>query len=205
MFAGVLRQMRRWGIDESDQGPVYLGYRLGHIHGDGRVFRALVYNKGAAVLHMLRRLVGDEAFFRGLRRFYARRRGSRRRAPTTSGAAMEAESGRPLERFFERWIYGSTLPQLKFSYRVEHGDRAGVVLRVEQLGRRLRRAGHRHAAVRRPAAGRRRRPGHRRRSSSCASRSTGTLRRRRGQQGRRHARRDRQELSGPARPARLTR
>ena len=54
----------------TDQGPVYLGYRLGHIRGDSRVFRALVYNKGAAVLHMLRRLVGDDAFFRGLRRFY---------------------------------------------------------------------------------------------------------------------------------------
>ena len=38
------------------------------------VFRALVYNKGAAVLHMLRRLLGDEVFFAGLRRFYADRR-----------------------------------------------------------------------------------------------------------------------------------
>ena len=71
VFAGVLRQMRRWAMNESDQGPVYLGYRLGHIKGDGRIFRALVYNKGAAVLHMLRRLIGDDAFFTGLRRFYA--------------------------------------------------------------------------------------------------------------------------------------
>ena len=38
------------------------------------MFRALVYNKGAAVLHMLRRLMGDEAFFRGLRRYYAENR-----------------------------------------------------------------------------------------------------------------------------------
>ena len=30
----------------------------------------MIYNKGAAVLHMLRRLVGDDAFFSGLRRFY---------------------------------------------------------------------------------------------------------------------------------------
>ena len=41
---------------------------------DGRVFRALVYNKGAAVLQMLRRLVGDDAFFRGIRRFYVESR-----------------------------------------------------------------------------------------------------------------------------------
>jgi hypothetical protein len=28
-FRDVLRQFRRWAIDDSDQGPVYLGYRLG--------------------------------------------------------------------------------------------------------------------------------------------------------------------------------
>ena len=27
----MLRQMRRWSIEQSAQGPVYLGYRLGHI------------------------------------------------------------------------------------------------------------------------------------------------------------------------------
>ena len=47
------------------RGPMHLGYRLGHIKGDLRVYRAIVYNKGAAVLHMLRRLLGDEAFFAG--------------------------------------------------------------------------------------------------------------------------------------------
>jgi hypothetical protein len=129
-FTGVMRQLRRWGIAASDEGPIYLGYRLGHIRGEGRTFRALVYNKAAAVLHMLRRLVGDEAFFRGLRRFY---RSARFHKVGTEDfrLAMEKETGRPLERFFDRWIYGSTLPKLKFSYRV---DGAEVVLHVEQTG-----------------------------------------------------------------------
>ena len=56
--------MSRWAVATSDQGPVYLGYRLGHIKNDGRILRAVVYNKGAMVLHMLRRLVGDDVFFR---------------------------------------------------------------------------------------------------------------------------------------------
>ena len=92
VFAGVMRQMRKWGMDESDQGPVYLGYRLGHIRGESKVFRALAYNKSAAVLHMLRRLVGDDAFFRGIRRFY---RMSRFRKAGTEDfrLAMEAETG----------------------------------------------------------------------------------------------------------------
>src|SRR5947207_4317201 len=69
LFASVMRQMRKWAVEQSDQGPVSLGYRLGHVRNQSRVFRALVYNKGAVVLHMLRRLMGDEAFFRGVRRY----------------------------------------------------------------------------------------------------------------------------------------
>jgi Peptidase family M1 domain len=129
-FSGVLRQMRKWAIDQSDQGPVYLGYRLGHIRNESRVFRALVYNKGASVLHMLRGLMGDEAFFSGLRRFYRTMR-FKKAGTEDFRAAMEAASGQSLERFFERWIYGSTLPRLKFGYLVDGGE---VVLRVEQLG-----------------------------------------------------------------------
>ncbi len=130
VFVSVLRQMRRWGIETSEQGPIYLGYRLGHIRSESRVFRALVYNKGAAVLHMLRRLIGDEAFFRGLRRFY---RESRFQKAGTEDfrKAMEQESGRPLERFFQQWIYGSTIPKVKLSYRIDGTD---VLLRVEQVG-----------------------------------------------------------------------
>lgn len=130
LFGSVLRQLRRWGMDESKQGPVYLGYRLGHIRGESRVFRALIYNKGAAVLHMLRRIVGDDAFFRGIRRFYRTER-FQKAGTEDLREAMETESGQSLERFFERWIYGSTLPKAKLSYRVE-GDH--VVLSVEQVG-----------------------------------------------------------------------
>ncbi|MGE5243709.1 MAG: M1 family aminopeptidase [Betaproteobacteria bacterium] len=134
VFEGVLHQLRRWAIEDSEQGPISLGYRLGHIRGDSRVFRAVVYNKGAAVLHMLRELIGDEAFFRGIRRFY---RVSRFRKAGTDEfqQAMEQETGRPLSRFFQQWIDGTSLPKLKFSYRVEKSAQGHeVVLHVEQVG-----------------------------------------------------------------------
>jgi aminopeptidase N len=133
-FAAVLRHMRRWSIEQSAQGPVYLGNRLGHLRKESRVFRALVYNKGGVVLHMLRLLIGDEAFFRGLRRFYAESR-FHKTGTDQLRVAMEREAGRPLDRFFERWIYGSTLPRVTFSYRVEStpGGQA-VVLHFEQSG-----------------------------------------------------------------------
>jgi Peptidase family M1 domain len=130
VFAGVMRQMRRWAMRESDQGPVYLGYRLGHIKADSRVFRALVYNKGAAVLHMLRRLIGDEAFFRGVRQFYSSSR-FRKVGTDDLRQALEAAAGRPLDRFFDQWIFGSTLPRLKVQYRIEGSE---LAVHVDQIG-----------------------------------------------------------------------
>jgi peptidase M1-like protein len=128
VFTDMLRQFRRWSLSESDQGPVHLGSRLGHVKRDPRVFRALVYNKGAAVLHMLRRLLGDEVFFRGLRRFYMDRR-YQKAGTEDFERAMEAESGRVLDRFFERWIYGSGIPRVKYSTQISDKH---VVVRFEQ-------------------------------------------------------------------------
>jgi hypothetical protein len=116
-FVSVLRQMRRWAIDMSPQGPVYLGYRLGHLKADGRVFRALVYNKGAMVLHMLRRLIGDDAFFAGLRDFYTTWK-YKKAGTDDLRSVMENAAGRPLDRFFDRWIFGSAIPAMHFTFAV---------------------------------------------------------------------------------------
>jgi hypothetical protein len=129
-FRDLLRQFRRWAIEDSDQGPVYLGYRLGHIKGESKVFRALVYNKGAAVLHMLRRLIGDEAFFRGLKNFYAENR-FKKAGTDDLRQAMERASGRDLTRFFERWIYDNGIPRLRYSTAVEGSE---LIVRFEQSG-----------------------------------------------------------------------
>lgn len=129
-FVSMLRQFRRWAVNESDEGPISLGYRLGHIKGETRVLRALIYNKAAAVLHMLRRLIGDEAFFNGLRRFYAEQK-FQKTGTEDLRRTLEAESGRALERFFERWIYGAELPRLRYATLV--GDRV-VTARFEQVG-----------------------------------------------------------------------
>jgi hypothetical protein len=128
-FRDVLRQFRRWATDQSDQGAVYLGYRLGHIKADSRVFRALVYNKGALVLHMLRRMVGDETFFGGLRRYYVENR-FKKAGTEDLQRAMEAEHGGSLDRFFERWIFESGLPRVRYTWSVEGQE---LVVRLEQL------------------------------------------------------------------------
>ncbi|HET7619169.1 MAG TPA: M1 family aminopeptidase [Vicinamibacterales bacterium] len=131
-FATIMRQMSKWGRDTSDQGPVYLGYRLGHIKSEPRVFRALVYNKAAAVLHMLRQLVGDGPFFAGVREFYTTWR-YRKAGTDDFRLSMEAASGRSLSAFFDDWIYGDAVPRVKFSSSV-NDERDAVTLRFEQPG-----------------------------------------------------------------------
>jgi aminopeptidase N len=128
----VIETMCKWAVDTSDQGPVYLGYRLGHIRNEGRVLRAVVYNKGAMVLHMLRRLIGDEAFFGALRRFYTEFR-FRKAGTDDFRQALEQETGRSFSRFFERWIYGADLPTIEWSVRIEgEGDARAALLHFEQ-------------------------------------------------------------------------
>jgi aminopeptidase N len=133
LFNQSIRHARGWAVRESNQGAIYLGYRVGHIKKDGRIFRAVVYNKSAAVLQMLRRLIGDEAFFRGIRRFY--RTWQYHKAGTEDlRKALEEEAGISLERFFERWIYNASLPDVKFSSRTETGPAGPEVARFEQSG-----------------------------------------------------------------------
>jgi aminopeptidase N len=62
------------------------------------------YQKGSWILHMLRGVVGDDAFQRGIRRYYQRHFNGN---ATTADfrRAMEEAAGRDLGWFFEQWLY----------------------------------------------------------------------------------------------------
>ncbi|HVH55145.1 MAG TPA: M1 family aminopeptidase [Vicinamibacterales bacterium] len=128
----LLTQMRESAEPMMAQGPIFLGYRLGHVQSEGRVFRAIVYNKSAVVLHMLRRLMGDEAFFKGIQAFYRDWRFSK--AGTDDfRAIMETQTPLRLTRFFERWILGSTIPRARVTPKIDADGKTAVV-RIEQVG-----------------------------------------------------------------------
>jgi len=120
--------MRRTAVDASPDGPVYLGYRLGHIQGDDRIFRAVVYNKGAMVLHMLRRLIGEDAFFGGIRAFYQQWK-FKKAGTDDFRQIMERAAGRDLQRFFNTWVFGSEIPRIKFTSHISGTD---ATVRFEQ-------------------------------------------------------------------------
>jgi aminopeptidase N len=69
------------------------------------------YQKGAWVLHMLRDVVGDEVFFRGVRVYYERFRDSTALTDDFR-RAMEEVSGEELDWFFEQWLHQPGHPVL---------------------------------------------------------------------------------------------
>ncbi len=78
-----------------------------------RIFSGrLSYSKGALVLHMLRWVVGDENFFKGMKAYLNDPRLRFGFARTDDYKKhMEAASGRDLTGFFADWIYGQGYPK----------------------------------------------------------------------------------------------
>jgi aminopeptidase N len=75
-----------------------------------------VYQKAAWVLHMLRKQIGDEAFFQGVRTYYDTYKFSN--ALTSDfQAVMEQASGQQLGWFFDQWIFQPLLPELSLSWK----------------------------------------------------------------------------------------
>ena len=72
------------------------------------------YAKGGWVLHMLRGVVGDDAFFAGIREYYRRHAHS---AILTEDfeAAMEEVSGQELGWFFQQWVHEPGYPVFEVS------------------------------------------------------------------------------------------
>lgn len=77
-----------------------------------RIFSGrLTYNKGAYVLHMLRWTLGDSVFYRGVRRYLNDPALKMNFALTADlQRNLEAESGKNLSSFFQKWVYGEGYP-----------------------------------------------------------------------------------------------
>ncbi len=97
------------------------------------LFDRHLYEKGGLVLHMLRRELGDEAFWAGVRAYL------------TSHAygivetndlqrALENVSGRSLERFFDSWVYRPGHPDLKVKVSWDDGLLSVTVKQAQKIG-----------------------------------------------------------------------
>ncbi|MDP5078409.1 MAG: T9SS type A sorting domain-containing protein [Nonlabens sp.] len=95
----------------------------------GRVFSGrLSYNKGAMVLHMLRRKLGDAVFTSSLQNYLNDPAFSYDYAKTADFQNfMELQTGVPLAEFFNDWIYGEGNP----SYDVRYQQLNPTTLRIQ--------------------------------------------------------------------------
>jgi aminopeptidase N len=83
------------------------------------------YQKGGWTLHMLRGLVGDSAFFRGVRSYYL---GHRHSTALTDDLrrAVEGSSGRALGWFFDQWLRRPGFVEATTSWRYDAAQRRVV-------------------------------------------------------------------------------
>ena len=88
------------------------------------IFDRHLYEKGACVLHMLRRELGDTLFFQGVKAYLERHRNGVVETRDLM-RAIEEVSGRSLERFFEQWVFRPGHPELDL--KIEHDGEVTTV------------------------------------------------------------------------------
>ncbi len=89
------------------------------------------YQKGGWILHMLRSQMGDDAFFRGIRAYYA----EHANATALTGDLqrhMETAAGTDLGWFFQQWLYEPGHPVLEVNWAQDPGGGGRVEVRQVQ-------------------------------------------------------------------------
>jgi len=100
----------------------------------GRIFNGrLSYRKGAMVLHMLRKKLGDAVFFQGLKNYLADPNLAYGYANTPDFISqMELASGIDLTEFFNDWIYNQGHPSYSLKWFQPQSDQLKITLNQTQ-------------------------------------------------------------------------
>ncbi|MHB0755344.1 M1 family aminopeptidase [Polaribacter sp. M15] len=79
------------------------------------LFDLVSYNKGGAVLHMLRNYLGDKAFFTGLKNYLTKYQYKTAEVHELR-LVFEELTGKDLNWFFNQWYFGANHPNIEISY-----------------------------------------------------------------------------------------
>ncbi|MEM1216956.1 MAG: M1 family aminopeptidase [Bacteroidota bacterium] len=90
------------------------------------MFDAHSYNKGGAVLHMLRHTIGDDAFFASLKKYLEDNAYSEVEVAELR-MAFEETTGQDLHWFFDQWYLESGHPTLDISYDYDEATKEAIV------------------------------------------------------------------------------
>lgn len=94
------------------------------------VFDGISYNKGGQILHMLRKIVGDDAFFASLKLYLETNKFKSAEAHNLR-LAFEEVTGQDLNWFWNQWYYAGGYPELKIDYSYDAASKK-IKVSVEQ-------------------------------------------------------------------------
>lgn len=121
-------------------GPVTQGYRLNNAK-TGNVARAMIYPKGAFILHMLRMMmydhkqgVGDAKFQKMMKDFMSSHFNKdistndfKLAVEKYMTPVMDVDKNGKMDWFFDEWVYGTEMPSYKFAYSMAKKDGKAVL------------------------------------------------------------------------------
>ena len=114
--------------------PVFNSSENFPIYDPDYLWGTTVYEKGGCVLHMLRHVVGDDAFFETLALYRSRHEHGNAVTPQFQDAA-ETVHGSSLDWFFQEWIYDVGWPKYRYAWIGQTGGATGhrVLLSIDQV------------------------------------------------------------------------
>jgi len=142
-----LLEKNAFGMRPVDVGPVVMGRRVSSSRAGGNVYQALIYAKGAYIMHMLQTLYWtpkyQEAPFKAAMHDFVTT--YRNRPATTEDFKASLEKNLPpwmdidqnhkLDWFFNAYVYGSEIPSYTITSSFENvGDATTVHFKVTQSG-----------------------------------------------------------------------
>ncbi|MFZ1289446.1 MAG: M1 family metallopeptidase [Melioribacteraceae bacterium] len=103
------------------------------LYNPENLFDRIIYNKGAWVLHMLRKELGDEKFFQLLKVYFETYK--YKNASTQNFVKLVSEfSEKNLTKFFDQWIYnGKGLIEIEYSYKQKGNNTNEILLKLNQI------------------------------------------------------------------------
>lgn len=131
-FLSGLADSRRRILEFDQQRP---DYRVVHdnLNDMSQVTTGQIYQKGSWILHMLRGMIGDEAFWAGIRSYYRAHQDGHATTADFRGE-MERASGRDLRVFFDQWLTRGGLVRLDGDWNYS-ADSKSIAIRLTQRDR----------------------------------------------------------------------
>lgn len=95
------------------------------------MFDGVSYNKGGAILHMLRKYIGDDAFFAGIKKFLTDYKFGTAEAHELR-QVFESVTGKDLNWFFNQWYFNNGHPELNILYTSNEKEAAITIEQTQK-------------------------------------------------------------------------